>query len=118
VVLRRRRNGRSTGTKTRHYWKDGRVNTTGSLPWFQEERRETNEAHESRVVVRRQMDGTVVDRVVSDGHKSRNCGPRGGNQHDDGPGDGVSGERSAWHRNTGGELAIFYNGERTVSGGR
>jgi hypothetical protein len=41
-----------------------------------------------------------------------------GGQHDDGSGDGVSGERPAGDRDTGGELAIVYDGERSAGGGR
>ena len=62
------------------------------------------------------MDGAVATSGVSDGNGQR--GARTGNQHDDGPGDGVSGERSAGHRDTGGKLAIVYDSKRPVGSGR
>ena len=85
---------------------------------LQEERRETDEADESQVVACRKIDWIVVDGGVPDGKCAgeRCCGA--GDQHDNGSGDGVSGERPAWYRNAGGELANFHDGERPVSCGR
>jgi len=89
---------------------------TDSLSWSQEERRETNEAHETRVVVCRQID-CIVDGCVLDGRGTGKRGPGAGSQHDDGSGNRVSGERSAWHRDAGGELAIVHYSKRSTDRG-
>ena len=64
------------------------------------------------------LHGTVVDCGVPDGNGVGRGGPGTGDQHDDGSGDGVSGEWPAGYRDTGGELAIVYDGERPTGGGR
>jgi hypothetical protein len=52
------------------------------------------------------LDSTIHGNVVS----ARLL--RAGGEHDDGSGDGVSGERASWVGDTGGELAGVYDGER------
>ena len=84
----------------------------GMISGKKEER--ADEAHKSKVVKRRQMDGIVVGRGVPDGRVAGG-GRRAGDEHNDRSRDRVPGERTARHRNTGGELAIVYDGERPTS---
>jgi hypothetical protein len=53
---------------------------------------------------------------VPDGDGDGVVGQRAGGEHDDGSGDSVSGQRASRDRNTGGELAGVYDGERAGSG--
>jgi len=80
--------------------------------------RETDEAHESRVVARRQVDGIVVYGDWPDGGWLGTRSSGAIRDNDDGSGDGVSGKRSARLRDTGVELAIVYDGERPTCDGR
>src|ERR1035437_214041 len=83
-----------------------------SLQYSQEERRDTDEAHEAQVVRRRQMDRALLARDGPDGDGFGSVGQCPVSQHDDGSGDGVSGQWATWLWNTECELAGVYNGEQ------
>lgn len=83
-----------------------------------EERRETDEADESRMVARRKIEAMVVDCCVPDGNGAGGCILRSSIQHDDGSGDRVSGEWPAGFGGAGSELAFVHDGERPTGRGR